>query len=316
MLQVTVETTGRLLIGSEIGAALTTLDALKLDVVGLNCATGPAEMTEHLRYLSQHARPFISCLPNAGLPSVVDGKTHYDLTPEQLADAHERFVTEFGVNIVGGCCGTTPEHLRQVVERVGDRAPVQRTPDHEPGASSVYSHVPFHQDTSILLIGERTNANGSRKFRDAMLEEDWDTCVQIARPGQGRRARPRRVRRLRRARRRDRHERDRRPLRDAGAAPARPRLDRGARARSRPPALRRQGHPELRQPRGRRRPRISSRQGLLARARVRRGRHLPRDRRGGPGAAPWTGRSGCASASTTSPSTSTASIRPTSSSTR
>jgi 5-methyltetrahydrofolate--homocysteine methyltransferase len=181
MLQVTVETTGRLLIGSEIGAALTTLDALKLDVVGLNCATGPAEMTEHLRYLSQHARPFISCLPNAGLPSVVDGKTHYDLTPEQLADAHERFVTEFGVNVVGGCCGTTPEHLRQVVERVGGRTPVQRTPDHEPGASSIYSHVPFHQDTSILLVGERTNANGSRKFRDSMLEEDWDTCVQIAR---------------------------------------------------------------------------------------------------------------------------------------
>jgi 5-methyltetrahydrofolate--homocysteine methyltransferase len=181
MVQVTVETTGRLLIGSEIGAALTALDALRPDVIGLNCATGPAEMTEHLRYLSQHARTFLSCLPNAGLPSVVDGKTHYDLTPEQLADAHERFVSEFGINIVGGCCGTTPEHIRQVVERVGERAPLERTPDFEPGCSSIYSHVPFDQDVSYLAVGERTNANGSKKFREAMLEEDWDTCVLMAR---------------------------------------------------------------------------------------------------------------------------------------
>ncbi len=182
MVQVTVETTGRLLIGSEIGAALTALDALKPDVVGLNCATGPAEMTEHLRYLSQHARMYLSCLPNAGLPSVVDGHTHYDLTPEQLADAHERFVSEFGINIVGGCCGTTPAHLRAVVERLG-RHPVAtpRAPAHEPGASSAYTHVPFHQDTSILIIGERTNANGSKKFREAMLDADWDTCVQMGR---------------------------------------------------------------------------------------------------------------------------------------
>jgi 5-methyltetrahydrofolate--homocysteine methyltransferase len=182
MVQVTMETTGRMLVGSEIGAALTALEAMRPDVIGLNCATGPAEMTEHLRYLGQHARPFLSCLPNAGLPSVVDGRTHYDLTPEQLADAHERFVSEFGVNIVGGCCGTTPEHLRQVVERIGvDRAPAVRQPVHEPGCSSVYSHVPFHQELAYLAIGERTNANGSKKFRDAMLEQDWDTCVQLAR---------------------------------------------------------------------------------------------------------------------------------------
>jgi 5-methyltetrahydrofolate--homocysteine methyltransferase len=181
MVQVTVETTGRMLIGSEIGAALTALDALRPDVIGLNCATGPAEMTEHLRYLSQHARTFLSCLPNAGLPSVVEGRTHYDLTPEALADAHERFVSEFGINIVGGCCGTTPEHIRQVVERVGERAPVERTPDFEPGCSSIYSHVPFDQDVSYLAVGERTNANGSKKFREAMLEEDWDACVLMAR---------------------------------------------------------------------------------------------------------------------------------------
>jgi 5-methyltetrahydrofolate--homocysteine methyltransferase len=182
MVQVTIETTGRMLIGSEIGAALTSLEAMQPDVIGLNCATGPAEMTEHLRYLGQHARTYLSCLPNAGLPSVVEGRTHYDLTPDELAEAHERNVAEFGINIVGGCCGTTPEHLRAVVERVGvGRAPVAREPVHEPGCASVYTHVPFHQDTSILLVGERTNANGSKKFREAMLEADWDTCVQMAR---------------------------------------------------------------------------------------------------------------------------------------
>ena len=182
MVQVTVETTGRMLVGSEIGAALTALEAMQPDVIGMNCATGPAEMTEHLRYLAQHARTFLSALPNAGLPSIVDGHTHYDLTPDALAEAHERFVSEFGLNIVGGCCGTTPEHLRVVVDRLGDaRAPIVRTPEHEPGCSSIYSHVPFHQELAYLAVGERTNANGSRKFRDAMLEADWDTCVVMAR---------------------------------------------------------------------------------------------------------------------------------------
>ena len=182
MVQVTVETTGRMLVGTEIGAALTALEAMQPDVIGMNCATGPAEMTEHLRYLAQHARTFLSALPNAGLPSVVDGHTHYDLTPAALAEAHERFVSEFGLNIVGGCCGTTPEHLRAVVERLGaDRAPVVRTPEFEPGCSSIYSHVPFHQELAYLAVGERTNANGSKKFREAMLEADWDTCVQMAR---------------------------------------------------------------------------------------------------------------------------------------
>jgi 5-methyltetrahydrofolate--homocysteine methyltransferase len=182
MIQVTVETTGRMLLGSEIGAALTTFEAMRPDVIGLNCATGPSEMVEHVRYLSQHARTFISCLPNAGLPSVVEGRTQYDLTPEALAEAHERFTTEFGVNVVGGCCGTTPDHLRAVVERIGlDRAPVERQPATEPGCASLYTHVPFRQDTSFLVVGERTNANGSRQFRDAMLGGDWESCVQMAR---------------------------------------------------------------------------------------------------------------------------------------
>jgi 5-methyltetrahydrofolate--homocysteine methyltransferase len=181
MVQVTVETTGRMLVGTEIGAALTALEAMRPDVIGMNCATGPSEMTEHLRYLAQHARTFLSCLPNAGLPQVVDGKTHYDLTPDLLADAHERFVSEFGLNIVGGCCGTTPTHLAAVVERLGHRAPVVRSPEFEAGCSSIYSHVPFRQELSYLAIGERTNANGSKKFREAMLESDWDTCIQMAR---------------------------------------------------------------------------------------------------------------------------------------
>src|SRR5205823_4117419 len=177
----TVETTGRLLLGSEIGAALTSLEAMKPDVIGLNCATGPREMSEHLRYLSQHARVPISCLPNAGLPSIVEGRTHYDLSPQELADFHARFISDLGVSVVGGCCGTTPEHLRVLVERVRDLTPAARTPEVEPGASSMYSPVPFAQETSFLVLGERTNANGSRKFRDAMLDQDWDTCVQMAR---------------------------------------------------------------------------------------------------------------------------------------
>jgi 5-methyltetrahydrofolate--homocysteine methyltransferase len=181
MVQVTMETTGRMLVGSEIGAALTALEALRPDVIGLNCATGPREMTEHLRHLSRQARTFLSCLPNAGLPSVVEGRTHYDLTPDELAAAHDRFTAELGVNIVGGCCGTTPEHLRRVVETVGGRAPVGREPVPEPGCASIYTAVPFAQDVSFLGIGERTNANGSKKFRDAMLASDWDTCVQMAR---------------------------------------------------------------------------------------------------------------------------------------
>jgi 5-methyltetrahydrofolate--homocysteine methyltransferase len=181
MVQVTVETTGRMLVGTEIGAALTALEAMRPDIIGMNCATGPVEMTEHLRYLAQHARTFLSALPNAGLPSVVDGKTHYDLTAPGLAEAHDRFVSEFGLNVVGGCCGTTPDHLRAVVDRLGHRAPVLRTPEFEPGCSSIYSHVPFEQELAYLAIGERTNANGSRKFRDAMLEADWDSCVQMAR---------------------------------------------------------------------------------------------------------------------------------------
>ncbi|MFJ2132351.1 methionine synthase [Streptomyces sp. NPDC087845] len=178
---VTVETTGTMLLGSEIGAALTALEPLGIDLIGLNCATGPAEMSEHLRYLARHSRIPLSCMPNAGLPVLGKDGAHYPLSPAELADAQETFVREYGLSLVGGCCGTTPEHLRQVVERVRGVAVTTRTPHPEPGAASLYQTVPFRQDTSYLAIGERTNANGSKKFREAMLEGHWDDCVEMAR---------------------------------------------------------------------------------------------------------------------------------------
>ncbi|HKE74015.1 MAG TPA: methionine synthase [Acidimicrobiales bacterium] len=180
-LQVTMEQTGTMLLGSEIGAALVALGALKPDVFGLNCATGPSEMHEHLRHLSANSTVPISCLPNMGLPSVVDGKMHYDLTPEQLVDFQTRFITELGVRVVGGCCGSKPEHIRQLAAAAKDLTPARRDPQPEPGATSMFSAVPFHQDASFLIIGERTNANGSKKFRETMLAGDWDSCVRIAR---------------------------------------------------------------------------------------------------------------------------------------
>jgi 5-methyltetrahydrofolate--homocysteine methyltransferase len=178
--QVTIETTGRMLVGSEIGAALTSLLAMKPDVVGINCATGPAEMQEHVRYLSQHSPLPVAVLPNAGLPSVVDGRTHYDLTPEELARFHRHHVADLGVGIVGGCCGTTPAHLAAVIEAVKDLEPARRSPSYEPSVTSIYSPVTLRQDLSFLIIGERTNANGSKAFREAMLAEDWDTCTRMA----------------------------------------------------------------------------------------------------------------------------------------
>ncbi|MEU9154369.1 methionine synthase [Streptomyces sp. NPDC048417] len=181
VVSVTVETTGTMLLGSEIGAALTALEPLGIDMIGMNCATGPAEMSEHLRYLSRHSRIALSCMPNAGLPVLGKDGASYPLTPSELADAHETFVRDYGLSLIGGCCGTTPEHLRQVVERVRGVTPPERDPRPEPGAASLYQTVPFRQDTSYLAIGERTNANGSKKFREAMLDARWDDCVEMAR---------------------------------------------------------------------------------------------------------------------------------------
>ncbi|MFI5775667.1 methionine synthase [Nocardia sp. NPDC051570] len=177
---VTVETTGTMLVGSEIGAALTAIEPLGVEMIGLNCATGPAEMSEHLRHLSKHARIPVSVMPNAGLPVLGAHGAEYPLTPEELAVALSGFVSEFGLSMVGGCCGTTPEHIRQVAEAVAATRQAMRTPAHEPAVSSMYSAVPFEQDASILMIGERTNANGSKAFRDAMLAADWQKCLDIA----------------------------------------------------------------------------------------------------------------------------------------
>jgi 5-methyltetrahydrofolate--homocysteine methyltransferase len=178
--QVTIELTGRMLPGTDIAAALATLGAMRPTVLGINCATGPTEMSEHLRYLSEHSPYPISCLPNAGLPSVVDGKMHYDLTPDQLASSLARFVDDFGVQVIGGCCGTTPEHLRAVVDRCRPRAARARTPRVEPEIASLYTAVAMRQETSLLNIGERTNANGSKRFREALLAGDLDGCVAMA----------------------------------------------------------------------------------------------------------------------------------------
>ncbi|WP_405149868.1 methionine synthase [Sphaerisporangium sp. NBC_01403] len=179
--QVTIETNGAMLLGSEIGAALTAIEPLGVDVIGLNCATGPAEMSEHLRYLARHSRARLSCMPNAGLPVLTADGAYYPLAPEELAAAHDGFTREYGLSLVGGCCGTTPEHLRRVVERVRGREQAERRPRPEAGAASLYQHVPFRQDTSYLAIGERCNTNGSKAFREAMLAEQWDECVEMAR---------------------------------------------------------------------------------------------------------------------------------------
>lgn len=178
--QVTVEATGTMLLGSEIGAALNSLKALGVDVIGMNCATGPAEMSEHLRTLSQNAPIGISCMPNAGLPILKDGGAYYPLGPEELATALSDFVDQYGIGLIGGCCGTTPAHLAAVVNRIKERSIPQRKYSTEAGASSLYQFVPFRQDKTYLAIGERTNANGSRAFRDALIAEDWQRCVDIA----------------------------------------------------------------------------------------------------------------------------------------
>ncbi|MFI5340052.1 MAG: methionine synthase [Candidatus Methylomirabilales bacterium] len=181
MVQVTMESTGTMLLGTEIGAALTTLEAYDLDVIGLNCATGPQEMVEHISFLGRHCRKAISCLPNAGLPKMEGGRAKYLLTPDEMAAFHQTFVEEHGVGIVGGCCGTTPAHLKRVVEVIGRRAPRPRTAEYVPAASSLYVSAPFRQDLSFLIVGERTNANGSKQFREYLLAGDYDGMVGMAR---------------------------------------------------------------------------------------------------------------------------------------
>ena len=153
---------------------------LGVEFIGLNCATGPAEMSEHLRHLSRHSRAAVSAMPNAGLPILTSSGAHYPLGPNELAQAHVNFIEEYGLQMVGGCCGTTPEHLKAVVEAVKDLMPAPRNVMHEPSTASLYVSVPFEQESSYLAVGERTNANGSKAFREAMLAGDIQACIEIA----------------------------------------------------------------------------------------------------------------------------------------
>jgi 5-methyltetrahydrofolate--homocysteine methyltransferase len=181
IVSVTIETTGTMLLGSEIGAALTALSALAIDSIGLNCATGPTEMSEHLRYLSKYSSLPVTVMPNAGLPILGPHGAHYPLNPVELATAQLQFVNDYGAGLVGGCCGTTPAHIQALAEAVAGKKPARPALIVEPGLASLYQHQPFDQTMTYLSIGERTNANGSKAFRDAMLDENWEECLEIAR---------------------------------------------------------------------------------------------------------------------------------------
>jgi 5-methyltetrahydrofolate--homocysteine methyltransferase len=187
MVQVTVETTGTMLVGTDIAAATTIINALDVEVMGLNCATGPQEMSEHIRYLSRNWPRKISVLPNAGLPELHCGKVHFPLSPDEMAKWLERFLKEDGINIVGGCCGTNEEHIAAInamLERQENGkirpAPTKRDFRFIPSVASLFSQVELRQENAILAIGERCNANGSKKFREAQEREDWETCVDMA----------------------------------------------------------------------------------------------------------------------------------------
>ncbi|MBA4181636.1 MAG: methionine synthase [Anaerolinea sp.] len=178
---VTIETTGTMLLGSDIAGALTTLEAIDVvDIIGINCATGPEQMVEHVRYLAEHSRRPVFIGPNAGLPELINGEACYALQPDEFARYQKIFVDEFGTNIAAGCCGTTPAHFEAAIAAIGRRAPKQRNPEYTPSVSSIYTSVPIRQETSFLVVGERTNATGSRAFRDLLLAGDIDGMVGAA----------------------------------------------------------------------------------------------------------------------------------------
>ena len=188
LVQVTIETTGTLLVGADIAAAATIIDALDVPMIGLNCATGPREMAEHVKWLGESWPGLISVQPNAGLPELVGGRTHYPLGPAELAQWLERFVLEDGVNMIGGCCGTEAAHIAALdamlrrIGRVRPRPlPRQRNPLWAPAVASLYGQVPLRQENAYLSIGERCNANGSRQFRRLQEQGDWDGCVEMGR---------------------------------------------------------------------------------------------------------------------------------------
>lgn len=183
--QVTLDTSGRMLLGTDIASALTTVEALGVDVVGLNCSTGPEHMREPIRYLTTHTTLPVSCIPNAGLPINVNGNAVYPLEPDPMARTLSEFVRELGVRIVGGCCGSTPEHIRRLAELVADirHTPRVTGPDTslEPRVSSGIRAVSLHQDPRPLIVGERVNSLGSRKVKKLLLSDDYDSILQIAR---------------------------------------------------------------------------------------------------------------------------------------
>jgi 5-methyltetrahydrofolate--homocysteine methyltransferase len=182
--QATVETTGTLLVGSDISTVLTSVEPLGIDVLGLNCATGPDEMHQHLQTLSETSPFRISCLPNAGLPLNVNGQVVYPLDPAAFAPKVLHAASEFGLSILGGCCGTTPEHIRALAPGVEKLNPPQRAPKLERSAASLYQSVTLKQEPAPLIVGERTNANGSKKFRDLLAAEDWDGMIALAKEQQ------------------------------------------------------------------------------------------------------------------------------------
>jgi 5-methyltetrahydrofolate--homocysteine methyltransferase len=181
MVSVTMEQFGTMLVGSEIGAALAILEPYKIDILGLNCATGPDLMKDHIRYLSDHSPFIVSCIPNAGLPENVGGQAHYKLTPLELRMALMHFIEDLGVQVIGGCCGTRPEHIAALAEISQDLTPKVRQPHYEAAAASIYSTQTYEQDNSFLIIGERLNASGSKKMRTLLNNEDWDGLVALAR---------------------------------------------------------------------------------------------------------------------------------------
>lgn len=187
MVQVTVETTGTLLVGTDIAAAATIIHAMGADIIGMNCATGPQEMAEHVRWLAQNWPNYISMLPNAGLPEMRDGQVYFPLSPDEMASWMARFVKEDGINIIGGCCGTSEHHIAALNDMLesqqqGVRRPKPASRSHHwiPAVASLFQQAELRQENSILAIGERCNANGSKKFRNALEEDDWDTCIDMA----------------------------------------------------------------------------------------------------------------------------------------
>ncbi|WP_107667956.1 methionine synthase [Cyanothece sp. BG0011] len=180
MVSITMETMGTMLVGTEISAALAILEPYNIDILGLNCATGPEQMKEHIKYLSEHSPFIVSCIPNAGLPENVGGQAHYRLTPIELKMALMHFIEDLGVQIIGGCCGTRPDHIKSLSELSQDLTPKERHPDYEPSAASIYSTQPYIQDNSFLIVGERLNASGSKKCRKLLDAEDWDSLVSLA----------------------------------------------------------------------------------------------------------------------------------------